>query len=147
MVVAVVALSVAMSASAVAVPGGQSAKRTASTAAPEAYREVGSPGNPAFEAGCTNLGGQYETAAFFKDRQGMVHLKGAVTCTGTSQNAFLLPPGYRPADNKFHVELGVVRSADDGDGEIVVDGHTGVVTAPNASGSFFLDGIEFRALN
>jgi hypothetical protein len=146
MVVAVVALSVAMSASAVALPDGKAAKRVVNTA-PEAYREVGSAGNPAFETGCTNLGGHYETAAFFKDRQGIVHLKGAITCTGTSQTAFFLPPGYRPADNKFHVELGVVLQDADGDGQVVVDGHTGAVTAPNSTGAFFVDGIEFRALN
>ena len=49
-------------------------------------------GNPAFLNGCSNVGGVYETAAFFKDRQGIVHLKGAVTCPGTSQTVFHLPP-------------------------------------------------------
>jgi hypothetical protein len=135
MVVAVIALSAAMSASAVARPGGTS----------EAYREVGSAGNPAFQNGCTNLGGVYQTAAFFKDAQGIVYLKGAVTCPGTSQVAFELPPGYRPAADKDHIQLSIVASAPDGDGEVAVDGAGGAVLAPNATGAFFLDGIEFRA--
>jgi hypothetical protein len=133
MVVAVIALSVAMSASAVALPGsdtGSTAKRV-SDVAPEAYREVGSDGNPVFLNGCSNVGGVYETAAFFRDRQGIVHLKGAVTCPGTSQTAFQLPPGYRPADNKVHVELSIVQGAADGDGQVFVTGHEGAVAAPN----------------
>ena len=150
MVVAVIALSVAMSASAVALPGsdtGSTAKRVNDVAAPEAYREVGSDGNPAFLNGCSNVGGIYETAAFFKDRQGIVHLKGAVTCPGTSQTAFQLPPDYRPADDKVHVELSIVQGAADGDGQVFVTGHEGAVAAPNVTGAFWLDGIHFRAVN
>ena len=137
MVVAVIALSAAMSASAVARPGG--------TAAPEAYRVVGSAGNPAFQNGCTNVGGVHETAAFFKDAQGVVHLRGVVRCPGTSLVAFDLPPGYQPAEDKDHVELSIVESAPDGDGPVAIDGADGSVLAPNASGTFFLEGIEFRA--
>jgi len=149
MVVAVIALIVAMSASAVALPGSGTVSTTTRVrdVAPEAYREVGSTGNPAFLNGCTNLGGIYETAAFFKDREGIVHLKGAVTCPGTSQTAFKLPPGYRPADNKIHIQLSIVQNAADGDGQVVVSGHEGAVAAPNASGAFWLDGITFRALS
>ena len=117
-----------------------------SVAPPEPYRVIGNAGNPAFENGCTNLGGVYETAAFFKDREGMVHLRGAVTCPGTSQTAFQLPPGYRPAAGKVHAEL-VATNAADGDSEVVVDGASGAVAAPNVSGFFRLDGIQFRAAN
>lgn len=91
-----------------------------SVAPPEPYRVIGYVGNPPFENGCTNLGGVYETAA--------------------------LPPGYRPAAGKVHAEL-VATNAADGDSEVVVDGASGAVAAPNVSGFFRLDGIQFRAAN
>jgi hypothetical protein len=87
--------------------------------------------------------GVYETAAFFKDRQGIVHLKGAVTCPGTSHTR----SSYRPADNKVHVELRIVQGAADGDGQVFVTGHEGAVVGTNVTGAFWLDGIHFRALN
>jgi hypothetical protein len=114
------------------------AKRVSDVAAPEAYREVGSAGNPAASR---------RPPPSFKDRQGIVHLKGAVTCPGTSQTAFQLPPGYRPADNKVHVELSTVQGAADGDGQVFVTGHEGAVAAPNVAGALWLDGIHFRAVN
>jgi hypothetical protein len=199
MVVAVIALIVAMSATAVAVPGSNTifkddirkdavgkselreqgdrdggltgahvvessldkvpkaaaadrAELANDIAAPERYRVIGTPGNPAFQNGCTNQGGPSETAAFFKDREGIVQLRGAVTCPGTSQTAFQLPPGYRPAENKIHVELSITNAAD-GDSQVVVAGTgfgatgDGAVAAPNVSGAFRLDGISFRAVN
>jgi hypothetical protein len=126
-----------------------SAKLASDLAPPEAYREVGSPGNPDFQNGCTNIGGMSETAAFFKDRQGIVHLRGRVTCTGAGLDAFQLPAGYRPANGKIHTELTVVEAAPDGDGPVLVlgtgFGADGGVRAPNASGEFVIDGIQFRA--
>jgi hypothetical protein len=80
----------------------------------------------------------------------MVHLRGAVTCPGTSQSAFQLPPGYRPAANKLHIELAITNAAD-GDSPVIVAGSgfgatgSGSITAPNVSGAFRLDGISFRA--
>jgi hypothetical protein len=71
------------------------AKRVSDVAAPEAYREVGSAGNPAFLRDAATSAASRRPPPSFKDRQGIVHLKGAVTCPGTSQTAFQLPPGYR----------------------------------------------------
>lgn len=123
------------------------AKRVSDVAAPEAYREVGSAGNPAFLRDAATSAASRRPPPSFKDRQGIVHLKGAVTCPGTSQTAFQLPPGYRPADNKVHVELSTVQGAADGDGQVFVTGHEGAVAAPNVTGAFWLDGIHFRAVN
>jgi len=68
----------------------------ANLAAPEAYRRVGAAGQPLFQHGCANSTSTAETAVFFKDREGVVHLRGNIECTGSS-TAFQLPAGYRPA--------------------------------------------------
>jgi hypothetical protein len=70
-------------------------------APPEAWHEVGAPGEPPFETGAGNEppGGPgvfLEKAGFYKDREGVVHLKGLVH--GTGDGFFRLPPGYRPAE-------------------------------------------------
>jgi hypothetical protein len=71
-------------------------------AAPEAYHEVGAAGEPPFEHSCHNLGGAYETVAFFKDHEGVVHLKGEYNgCSPANDSPFHLPAGYRPASGKL----------------------------------------------
>jgi len=73
-----------------------------SLAAPEPYHEVGAPGEPPFEHSCQNLGGAYETVAFFKDHEGIVHLKGEYNlCSPANDAPFHLPAGYRPASGKL----------------------------------------------
>lgn len=89
------------------VPSAQAAQ-TAQTAnalaPPEAWHVVGAPGEPTFATGWHNwqLGEvpEPESVAFFKDREGIVHLKGGAI--GPSPGLiFRLPPGYRPAAGKF----------------------------------------------
>ena len=65
--------------------------------APEPYRIVGAAGQPALGDGCANS--PATQAAFFKDREGVVHLKGHVFCE-TSNVLFQLPEGYRPANGE-----------------------------------------------
>lgn len=65
-------------------------------AASEAWHEIGSPGNPAFQNGWTNYTSG-NTAGYYKDRLGFVHLKGMIRNGTMSQTAFTLPVGYRPA--------------------------------------------------
>jgi hypothetical protein len=83
-------------------------------AAPEAYREIGTPGNPGFGAGCHNLvpvapnPDVFEKAAFFKDHNGIVHLRGTIECDPTGANpnnniAWQMPPGYRPRNGRLQV--------------------------------------------
>lgn len=64
----------------------------------EEWREVGASGQPAFANSWVNFGAGHETAAFYKDACGRVHLKGNIK-SGTAVNttAFTLPEGYRPA--------------------------------------------------
>jgi hypothetical protein len=74
---------------------------TASKLAPEeAWRKVGAAGQPAFASGWLNFGEfTYQAVGFRKDRDGIVHLRGAGTkgSNGPVSTMFTLPSGYRPA--------------------------------------------------
>lgn len=63
----------------------------------EEWHEVGGTNEPAFENSWANVGGNYETAAFYKDPFGVVRLKGMVDSGTNNTAAFTLPVGYRPA--------------------------------------------------
>src|SRR5262245_57955350 len=64
----------------------------------ENWHEVGAPGEPRFESGWENQPPSgpfvFESVAFYKDRTGIVHLRGVATKGGGV--IFYLPPGYRP---------------------------------------------------
>jgi hypothetical protein len=62
----------------------------------EDWHEIGGTNEPTFENSWANLGGAYETAAFYKDPFGRVHIKGAVDTGSSGTTAFTLPEGYRP---------------------------------------------------
>ena len=117
--------------------------QTANTlAAPEAFHEVG--------AGLQNswhnfppAPGTPDVAAFYKDQEGVVHLKGAAE-GGTAPIIFQLPPGYRPASGKI-LEFAVICGgcgAATGDLTIRSDG---AVEAESAATRVGLDGVTFRA--
>ena len=113
-------------------------------AAPEPWHEVGTPNQPAFQNSCTNSNSAVQTVAFYKDREGVVHLKGRYdSCTSAGSVAFQLPPGYRP-DSLEQFPL-----ASAGPGTVVaIQGTTG---SPIDGGvecgasTCFLSGITFRA--
>lgn len=68
------------------------------TGQPEPWIEVGSGGTaPAFENSWVNQGGTFDTAAFYKDNDGRVHLKGMVKSGATNTTIFTLPDNYKPA--------------------------------------------------
>jgi hypothetical protein len=69
-------------------------------AAPEPVRQVDTPGQPPFAAGCENAGGIRYPAGFYKDDQEVVHLRGTVTSCATNE-LFNLPAGYRPATGMY----------------------------------------------
>ena len=91
-----------------------------------------------------NLGGDFATAAYFKDKMGIVHLRGTVEKPGTPQGfvIFTLPVGYRPSTSGK-----LVFPAMNGAGIARVD----VTAAGNVevtfgnTGTIHLDGITFRA--
>lgn len=83
----------------------------------EPWRDVGGPGQPAFNpTGCQNTTTNafspaisspgYAPVGFFKDLNGMVHLRGTLQCqlnTGYEFDSatFILPPAYRPNYNTY----------------------------------------------
>ena len=71
--------------------------------AEEAWRGVGAAAQPAFTAGWGNFAPfTYQAVGFRKDRDGVVHLRGAGAqpANGPSTVMFTLPAGYRPATNE-----------------------------------------------
>lgn len=66
----------------------------------EAWREVGTVGNPPFDvpSGWINATGHGPACAFYKDHMGIVHIRGAVRDGTLSLGAviFILPTSYRP---------------------------------------------------
>jgi hypothetical protein len=125
--------------------------------ASEPWHEVGAAGQPPFVCvfGCfANFGSPHNTAGFYKDSLGIVHLKGLVKWTGSTTLAgtcdgwivFFLPTGYQPAAREIHPSLengNVVVS------RIDIDPDGSVFLCPSsdiAMGDWFvLDGISFRA--
>ena len=134
-----------------------SANTANNLAAPEGFHEVGAPGEPSFQNGCsTSAVGHLETPGFYKDHEGRVHLKGSVTCPSSNQIAFQLPPGYRPADGKALAMAtwcpGTGCGGDSVNAVIFGAGVTGPGVTGTPDGSVFvsgtsqsLDGVSFRA--
>jgi hypothetical protein len=148
--------------------GSASTAGTASTAdtatnivPPEAWHQVGTPGEPTFVAGAGNEvpGGPgvfLEGAGFYKDREGVVHLKGLVH--GDGNGFFRLPAGYRPAEQTVIFVVAICRDCVSGDPvaiQVAVQGsgfsadRDGMVAASVGTGAdvhvVSLDGLAFRA--
>jgi hypothetical protein len=65
---------------------------------------VGAPGEPAFGTGWKNASGGYQVAGFYKDDEGVVHLRGVVDL-GSGTTIFTLPAGFRPAATESFTAL------------------------------------------
>lgn len=77
----------------------QYAQLAGTLAVPQPWHLAGAPGEPEFEAGWGNVPydeGHGQTAAFFKDHEGLVHLRGYITGGVNETSAFQLPVGHRP---------------------------------------------------
>jgi hypothetical protein len=133
-------------------------------AASEAWHVVGAPGEPAFQNSWVDNGSGVPRAAFYKDREGIVHLEGLVNQGAARTTIFQLPPGYRPPSGMFlafPVACACANTDNHGD---IVDESTGefVVNGPNDPGigsdgavmiesdvtgsdAVWLNGISFRA--
>jgi hypothetical protein len=125
----------------------------------EAWHEVGSGGGePAFQNGYSNCGGNWETVAFYRDNAGIVHLKGCAIGSGSAA-IFQLPVGYRPAPNKeIDIAAGctcTVIDAPTGDevdvktGKLQIFGAVGTaldgaIKMSGTSSAVWLDGVSFR---
>lgn len=118
--------------------------------AAESWNEVGDADGPPFNTEdpgqCRvlshwyNFGFGTNTAAFYKDPQGRVHLRGMVAGERLCDPIFVLPEGFRPAALEHHV------AASDSAFGFVTVGPDGVVLARVGSTTWVsLDGISFRA--
>lgn len=83
------------------VPNAQNAQTASDLAPSEPWHEVGAPGEPAFQFGWHNAppSERAHTVAFYKDRGGLVHLRGVAIDGLYEEPIFALPPGYRPTKN------------------------------------------------
>lgn len=126
---------------------------------PEAWRQVGEAGQPAFtqDGGCKweNYGSPHNTAAFYKDPGGRVHLKGFVRVvpilsgsecdwdfSDVRRTAFTLPAGYRPVRREAH---GTVSSNQAGRVDVTSGGAILVEPIGDPTQWVSLDGMTFRA--
>jgi hypothetical protein len=128
------------------VPAAQTAQIATALAPPEAWHEVGAPGEPAFQFGWHNAPSieKAETVAFYKDNGGEVHLRGVATEGAYEEPIFQLPPGYRPSKNVLTAAAGEAGKVT----TLVVLGPEEAVPGamyPYEGKSVSLDGITFRA--
>ena len=131
----------------------QTAQAANTLSPPEAWHEVGAPGEPPFENKWHNFGQAYESVAFYKDHEDVVHLRGHAI-GGDESTVLRLPPGFRPADEKqlfFQVGCGGGVACADGTGQLQIDGPGGAkindssAFAPPGAEELQLSGITFRA--
>jgi hypothetical protein len=143
------------------VPSAKSATTAgvANSLAPsEGWHEVGTAGEPAFLNAWHNQTDTpiNQTVAFFKDQEGIVHLRGNATRSSIAGAIFYLPPGYRPPRGKFYDVPGICfggSSCASGLGLISIvgtdvlgaEGQDGAVNPPFESTIISLNGITFRA--
>lgn len=130
------------------------------------WHEVGAPGEPVFGPGpggsncggdfpCwKNFGSVHNSVGFYKDPDGVVHLKGIADCQFTAECApapshegiiFILPAGSRPAAQEA---FSVLSSVAPGVARVdVTAGGVVVLRSPGIpdDGWVSLDGITFRA--
>jgi hypothetical protein len=73
---------------------------------------IGTPGEPPFGAGWNNAGSEAQVGGFYRDVEGVVHLRGVVALGGSTTTIFTLPVGYRPAaTEEFSAVLDTAGSA------------------------------------
>ncbi|MBS1861917.1 MAG: hypothetical protein JSS68_09410 [Actinobacteria bacterium] len=105
----------------------------------EPIHTVGAPGQPGFEGGCANEGGNFGEVGFYRDGFGIVHLVGLASCPTLDATIFTLPPGFRPTvDN-----LMVVATGETTTGEVAVLPNGEVRTFAGHTPRLF--GLTFRA--
>ncbi|KCZ70543.1 hypothetical protein ANME2D_02563 [Candidatus Methanoperedens nitroreducens] len=96
---------------------------------------------PALENGWQKYDAIYNPPGYFRDKNGIVHLRGMVKMGGIGTSIFTLPKGYRPE----YRELQPVQTNPNAIGrcDILPDGK--VVASGGNNGWFSLDGITFLA--
>jgi hypothetical protein len=136
------------------VPSAVRADRADSLPPAEAWHLVGAPGEPPFLNGWQDFepASLLEPVAFFKDHEGIVHLKGRATRASPAGGLiFALPPGFRPATNKVLIQAVSCECSSSLVGELDISGtkpaeesNSGAISGPSATTVGF-DGVTFRA--
>jgi hypothetical protein len=88
-----------------------------------------------------NYANTFNTAGYFKDSFGIVHLKGLVRSGPANQPIFTLPNGYRPAQRELHA----VSTNPNTIGRIDILTNGDVIMISGNNEWISLDGITFRA--
>jgi hypothetical protein len=106
----------------------------------EGPRRIGASGQPAFQNNYSQATG-YRAPAFFKDRDGIVHLEGSLQNPSPVEGspAFILPVGYRP-DARIQFETHTYQQT--GTIEVLANGEVRVLGDTRFGA---MDGMEFRA--
>jgi hypothetical protein len=136
------------------VPNAENAQTANALSQPEPWHVIGAPGEPNYtNSWHTVHGTAVQAVAFYKDHEGIVHLKG-IAGGGTGLAMFNLPSGFLPASKKID-ELTVGCGGPSGEcnlhsvGALVVYGPgvggDGLVQAPLGATVVNLEGITFRA--
>jgi len=111
-------------------------------APPEAFHEVGAPGEPAFINTCQNADTlNFNSAGFYRDAFGIVHLKGIISNCPAAP-IFILPAGYRPAKQERIATTNGVGAFQEA--AILPNGQVSKNTGP-FPGQISLDGLTFKA--
>lgn len=99
---------------------------------------------PTLLNGATNLAG-FAPATFFKDGDGVVHLRGTVVLgsSGAGASIFVLPSEYLPSANE---KFNVIQNGAIGLCTVKTDGTVEATTGTNSQ-YFNLSGISFYAVN
>jgi hypothetical protein len=139
------------------VPTAQTAQTANSLSPPEAWRVVGAIGEPPFEHSWHNApplvgSPNRATVAFYKDQNGVVHLRGEAAAGNPKESIFQLPVGYRPAANTVLETVAPCGTCTNSFVDVLVFGNIskpvfgdGAVEVEAVVGYVSLDGITFRA--
>ena len=116
---------------------------------PEQWHLVGTTNDfgVTFQNSWANQGGGAAPASFFKDKMGMVYLRGVIDTGATSTVAFTLPKGYRPEYTTTQLVNNNNGGPGPGGASVRVSvGTNGDVTPIFTAGTnMWLDGVSFRA--
>jgi len=106
----------------------------------EPWHQIDAPGEPPFQGTWGNFDPTYyNTAGYYKDASGIVHLKGYVKRPDTVGNTiFVLPPGYRTGKQEYFPSATGATYLFTGTGG-------GVAVSPSVATQATLDGITWRA--
>jgi hypothetical protein len=88
------------------------------------------------------------TAGFYKDRAGVVHLKGLVEgVAAPGETIFILPPSYRPSEVRLFSSVCFDNTIGDCRVDVEPNGEVNYVVQAGGTGPFgylTLEGISFR---